>query len=114
MDDALVVGVLQRLTDRWNDGERLLRRQRSFLEHIAEIHPVHVFHYDVVEPVGFAEIMDRHDVRVVHLRQGLGFPFEAFCESRIAVPLACQHLDRHDAVERLLPRLVNDAHTAAP
>ena len=112
VDHALFMGVLQGLTYRRHDRQRLLRVHFSVLQQVAQIYPVDIFHDEVVKPVGFTKIVNGHDVGVAHLCQKLGLALETPGKVDVSLPLTGQHLDGHHPVERLLTRLVDDPHTA--
>ena len=57
--------------------------------------------------------VDRHDVGVVQLGRRLGLAAEALHRLGRQSQAGGEHLERHLAVERDLPRLVDDAHAAA-
>ena len=49
VDYAVLVRVLQRLADGWNDGQRLLGREAAGAHRLPEIHAVHELHEEEVE-----------------------------------------------------------------
>ena len=74
--------------------------------------PLDVFHRIVLMPVVFADLVDRHDMRMIQVRGGLGLgakPLHVAAGGEVAGE---DHLERHRAVERHLPRLVDDPHAA--
>ena len=113
MDDALVVGELQRLANLRHDGQRLLRRDLPRLQQLAQVHAVHEFHQQVIEPVRLAEVVDRDDVRVVQPGQRLGLARNRSANFGSASCLRRQDLQRHQPVQLGLAGLVNHAHAAA-
>ena len=54
---------------------------------VAAIDAVHKFHQEIEQAVGLAELVERDDVRMIELGQGLGFAGETFGESRISAGL---------------------------
>ena len=64
------------------------------------------------EPWSPAEVVDRHDGRVVHLGDELGLALEALLELGRQVARRDQ-LDRDVAVEQRIAGAVDDAHAAA-
>ncbi len=76
MDDALVVGFLQRLGDLQGDRQRLVDRHRSVLQPLRE-----VFTFDELErekgvPVGLFEPVDGGDIRMIQGREQMGLAAE--------------------------------------
>ena len=112
MDDALVVGELKRVADLRHDGQRLARRDASGLQQLPQVHAVHEFHQEEKKAVGLAEFVQRDDAGMIQLRQRLGFAGEAFGERGVIADAGRKNLERDDAVQFLLPRLVNRAHAA--
>jgi hypothetical protein len=56
--------------------------------------------------------MDRHDVRMAQLGGGLSLAGEPFPDVLLERQLGGKHLDRHPALQPLVPRPVDDAHAA--
>jgi hypothetical protein len=71
------------------------------------------FHAEELLAVVFADLVDRDDVRVVQVGRRLGFGLEAL-EFGFGGELAgANHLQRDDAVEGPVARLIDDPHAAA-
>ena len=71
VNDAAIVGVLQRFAEGRNDGERLLLWKSPLVEHLAEIGAVDEFHDDPGEALRLAEVVDGDDPGVHEASQGL-------------------------------------------
>ena len=112
VDDALVVGELQRVANLRHDGQRLARRNAAGVEQLPQVHAVHEFHEEIKQAVRPAEFVNRHDAGMIELRQRLGFAGEAFGKRGVVADAGRQNFQRDDAVQFLLPRLVNRAHAA--
>ena len=69
VDDAPVVGELQRVAQRRHDGQRLFRRELSRAQKLAQIHAVHKFHEQEIKSARLAEVIDGDDVRMVQARR---------------------------------------------
>ena len=113
MDDAPVVGELQRVAQRRHDGQRLFRREFSHAQELPQIHAVHKFHEQIIKTARLSEVVNGDDVGMVQGGQRLRLARETFGELRFPHALRCEEFQRHQAVQRLLPRLVNHAHAAA-
>src|SRR5262249_42875299 len=111
VDDAFVVGELEDFTDLRDDFEGLAGRQSAGAFELAEVKAVHEFHDEVGEAVHLAELVDSDDVRVVELGEGAGFAVETFGETGAAGGLG-EDFEGDDAVEGILPGLVDGAHAA--
>ena len=77
-----------------------------------EISAVDQLHAEVMMAFVLADLVDRHDVRMIQVRRGLRFhpePLEILGRRESAGP---DHLQRQDAVQADLPGLVDDPHTA--
>src|SRR5207253_1938265 len=73
----------------------------------------HERHDEIRQPVLLAGREDRHDVRMVELRDRAGLAMEAFAQPVAGEGLRREHLDGHGPPEGLLQRLEDDAHAAA-
>jgi len=100
-----------RFVPRWRHGSgwRLTqlgdnRAQRGSLD---ELHRV------VVRPVLLPSGVDGHDIGVMELRGGFGFTPKPNHRLRTQAQGAGKHLQRHLAVQRNLPRLVDNSHPPA-
>ncbi len=111
MDDALLVGRLQRFGDLPRDGDRLLDRQRTLLQSLRQGRPLDELHDQRLRAIRFLEAEDRGDVRVVKLRQELGLALEPAQEVVVVGERLRQHLDGHLALE---PRVGGAPHLAHP
>ncbi len=70
-------------------------------------------HGEVVQPLGLADLEDRHDVRVVERGDGLGLVFETEHVVLGGEPAFEDHLQRDEAAGFELPRTVDDPHASA-
>jgi hypothetical protein len=116
MDDAPLVGELQRLAYLRHNGQRLLGRDSPGLQQLAQRQPIHILHEEVMVTTCFSEVVNRDDVRVIEPGQGAGFLLKARGEFRVrdaSVPAASQNLQRHETVELRLARFIDRAHAAA-
>jgi len=95
-------------------GHRCNSACPHLLNDVIDRRPVDQFHGVEVDAVLFAGGVDRHDVAVVQAGGGLGLAVEALHRGGGQARPRGQDLQRHPAVERGLPRLVDDAHAAAP
>ena len=121
MDDAFVVGELERLADLRDDGQRLLGREPAGLLDLPQVPAVHEFHDQVMQRAAgawaarrgdLAEVMHGDDVGMVQARQGAGFAVEPLGKARVAGGGGRQDLQRHQAVQAGLARLIDGAHAA--
>ena len=110
MNDPLVVGVLQGITDLRYDSQRFARRHTPGFEQTAQVYAVHELHEDEEQPVGLTEFVQRNDARMIELGQRLGLASEALRKGRIAADAGRENLEGDDAVERLLPGFVDSPH----
>lgn len=63
--------------------------------------------------VGGAHLIERQDARVIEVGECIDLHLEALPHVVACVVEGQQHLDRHLAVRLLLPRAIDNAHTAA-
>ena len=75
--------------------------------------PVHVAHDEVDQSLALADRVDGHDVGVGQLGGRLGLAGEPLPDVLLEGQLRRQHLDRHPALEALVPGAVDHPHAAA-
>ncbi len=63
--DALLMGVLQGLTDCGHNRQRLLRRELPRLQQLPQAQPIGKLHEQVIQAIGLAEVIDGDNVRVI-------------------------------------------------
>ena len=112
VDDAPPMGVVNRPGHLLDQPGSLARRQWAVLDLGREAVALDEAHREVVLPRVFAHFVDRHDAGMIELGRGLGFGAEPLNLPRRRQPAGQDHLQGDEAVERLLPRLEDDAHAA--
>ncbi len=113
VNDALLVRVVDGLGHLPGHLQRERHRQSSLLiQQRPETLAVYEVHREVVLAFELADVVDGHDVRVSQSGDGLGLEIEPAYHLLGGGVAAEQHFQRHDAVESLLSRFVNDAHSA--
>ena len=113
MDDAALVGSLQRTGHVDDDAERDVERQTPVaLEDPLQILPVHELHDDEVDALVGAGVVDRRDVRVVKRGRGTSFLAEARDELGIGCEAGAEDLHRHAAIEQIVVCPVDECHAA--
>ena len=99
MQQARLVGVIERVKDGDDDRERTLRRERSgALEQLAERHAVDERHGIVGESFAFTDEVDRQDVGVLELGRRAGLPLEALERAGGPGDVRPQHLHGEPAL----------------
>ena len=106
------MGVLEGVANLRHDGQGLARRDPAGAQQLAQAHPVHVLHQEIVNPVRLAELVERDDVRMIQPGQRLGLAGEPFGERRVLPDAGRQDLEGDQAVEFLLAGLIDGAHAA--
>ena len=99
MDDAVAVRLVERVRDLGCDLRRLIQRQRAFLEASGERLPIQAWHDQKMRAVGFADVVDAADVRMLERRDGARLALEARAEVRVAGDFGREDLDRDAAIE---------------
>ena len=112
MDDALVVGLLERLGDLPGDLERLVERDGAPREALLEVLALDQLEGEEGLAVGFLEPVDGGDVRVVERGEQMRLALEAPQAVGVLGHLRRQDLDRDVAVEVRVGRAVDLAHPA--
>ena len=99
MDDAALVGVLQRVGDFGGDADRFVEGQRALpRQSLGQRFPLHVAHHIVEEPIHFVGFEQRHNVRVRESGGELDFALEPLA-AEVRLRGRGQDLDRYFATE---------------
>ncbi len=112
VDHALPVRGAQGVRDLRGDRQRLLQRQRPFLQALRERLPGEVLHHEEHLALVIADVVERADVRVVQAGDGLRLALEASAAFGVGTEFGQQNLDRDRAVEPRVAGLVDLAHPA--
>ena len=112
MRDALPVRLVERVGDLDRDLQRLVERQRPFLEARGQRLAVEMRHDQVVRAIDAADVVDAADVGMVQGRDGASLALEAGPHIGIASDVARQDLDRDRAIEPRVAGPVDLAHAA--
>jgi len=115
VNESLSVRILQRIADLADRVECSDHVEPARVNEVVQIHPIDIFHDDVVMTARrLAIVKDLNDVRVIQLGHGIGLAFKARFKRRVRPQLRRQQLDRHRPVQGLLDSLVNRAHSPRP
>ena len=112
MEDAFVVGVLEGFADARDDGEGLGGVDGAGAHGLAEVDAVDVFHEEVEEGAGLAEVVDGDDVWVVEFGEGAAFAGEAFGEGGLFGEGLGEDFEGDEAIEFWLAGFVDETHAA--
>jgi hypothetical protein len=113
VEDAALVGVVDRPGERLHQPGRARRRQGRAVEFLVEAAAVRVLHDKERPAGGFADLVDLDDVRVLQAGRRLGLDLEPGPFLGPGVGARQDHLQGRQAVEARLPGPVDDAHAAA-
>jgi hypothetical protein len=111
MDDAALVGVLDRLSDALDQLGRPPRRQGAVAEGVGQAAAGDQLQRQERLPAGLAGLVDLDDVRVLERGDGLGLDPEPRPLRRAGAGPQ-DHLQSHRPPQPSLPGLVDDAHAA--
>ena len=115
MDDAAFVRVGECVRHFEQDSPRLARRQRALrVQTHREVFAVDQRHDEVDDPVAFVDAVDRDDVRMAQLRRGLRLTQESRPDLGAEGELGRKDLDRDQALQPAIARLVHDPHPTPP
>ncbi len=122
MDHAMLMGELERLTNFRHDGQCLLRLDSALSEQLAQARTIHVFHHEVVKRLRcgrrrdagatLPEVMHGDDVGMAQPSQSLGFAEKPLGELGVCAPFRRENLERNEAIQFWLARLIDGAHAA--
>ncbi len=113
VDDAAGVAVIERVGDLRPDVEHVAEAQRPLAQKLAEVRVREHRHDEEERSLVPPEVVDRHDGRVVHLRDDLGFPLESLLGVLREIP-GRDELHGDVAVQDRILRAIDDTHPAAP
>jgi len=106
-----------RRVNRFGDGLHVRRgflgSERFVPDQLRQVLPVHIFHREVMLAGGTTDFEDRNDIRMFEAGGRLGFDAEALDERITGQFAKEEQLDRDDAVQVFLPRLIDNSHSAA-
>src|SRR5262249_19263477 len=108
---AVLVCVLQRCADLWQEVEDVTVRDRLLSDHSPEAKSGHVFHDEIVQIARLAAVEDANDVRVRQPGQRPRLVEEAPLRIRVVSEIRTNDLDGYFAIEERLSALVNDSHS---
>ena len=112
MDDALAMRLVERVGDLDGDLQRLVERERPFLEARGQRLALEMRHDQVVRAIDAADVVDAADVGMVQRGDRPGLALEACPRIGIAGDVARQDLDGDRAIEARVAGLVDLAHPA--
>ena len=113
MNYTFSVGGFQSAANLEHDSGRLLGRKLAlFNQQLTEVPALHEVHGDELDSVGLSEIINANDVFMRDLAGENQFLLEAAEDFRIFREFRADELERNNAVEFLVARLVYCAHAA--
>ena len=112
MDDAFVVGELERFADLGDDGQGLLGGEAAGMLDLAQVAAIHELHHEVMQVARPPKVMDGDDVGVAQAGQRTGFAVEPLGKPRVTGCGRGQDLQRHQPVQGRLARFIDSAHAA--
>ena len=113
MQDAALMGVVDRLGDGLEITGRAPGRQRLVAHQPRQALPLDVVHHEEVPALVDAHLVDGDDVRMVQTRRRNGLGAEPLDQVRTGARPEGHHLDRDHAVQAALPGAIDHAHAAA-
>ena len=112
VDDALLVGGFERLSNLLGDGQGFVKRDRPLLDAIRQRRPFDQFEDQRPNALGLRQPVDAPDVGVVQRGEDLGFPLEPRQAVGVGGERLGEHLERHVPVELGVAGLPDFAHPA--
>ena len=83
MDHAVAMGVIERAGNLDGIAQRLIQRQRPFLQPLRERIAFQILHHQVIDVVLLADIVERADMRVIQAGNRAGLTLEALAQLRL-------------------------------
>ena len=113
VEDLVVVGVGQSIAELHAQIDRPLRWNGTLVNDLMQRRTFDPLHHQIeMTTAGEAEIIHRHDVRLVHFRHRPSFALEALGEFRLHSEFRRQNFDRYRPVQAPLLRFVNGSHAS--
>src|SRR5262249_24512964 len=112
MEDAVQMGMMHRAGDGGQQASGSSAVTLEARQLAIETASVDELHREVWPAVMLTDFVDRHDVRMIQLCDRLRLEAEPLPLDRRGLAAAADHLERDDAVETFLPRVVDHAHAA--
>ena len=112
VQDAFRVRVGEAVAHLADDPRRPFRRQPPLADDNLETPPGHKFHHEVRLAALVAEIIHRHDVRMVQPRHRLRFACEPFEKFGVPGQFPREDFQGHQPIERNLACPIDRAHSA--
>jgi len=113
MDNAAAVGVTQAPHDLRDKVQGFPPIQLAAFFHVLlEGNPVNQLHDDILGVAALGDVIDRHNVGMRKLRHSLRLRVKTAAEVLILGQAALEDLNRHQAVQPVTLRLVDDGHAA--
>ncbi len=113
MNDALVVSRLHGSGQRLHQRRRFPNRQRRTIQLLVQAAAAAEFQGEEGLALVFADLMDLHDVGMLQTGDRFRLDLEAGQIRLAGVTAGQDHLQGDEAMEFVLPGLVDDAHAAA-
>lgn len=111
VDNASLVGMVQRRADAIQDMSCLGDGKRPFLQPVGQGAATHVAHHQIWLPVIFAEVIYWHDGGVFQCGNGPGFALKPAAEGGVVQEFAGQHFDGHIAPKHGVVGQENGSHS---
>ena len=112
MDDALLMRLLQGLSDFCSNLQNLIERQRAFRQALGESLAFEILHDQEVGAVLRADVVKRADIRMLQRGNGFGLALHALLQFRVSGEMRRQNLDGDGAVEASVLGAIDLAHAA--
>ncbi len=113
VDDPLAVRRLERRGDLGSEPQGLIDGEQPSGEAFCKGLPLEQFHHQVLDAVLVAHVVERADVRVRQLGDGLRLPLEPLPDLGALGETRRQHLDRDRPLEPRVSRFVDLPHPAS-
>src|SRR3954452_14321773 len=112
MNDALSMGLVERIGNFTADSKGLKKRHRSTTDPVGEGFALEILHHQEIDARMTTDVVEHADVRVIQVRNRFGFAFESGLEVEAASNVGGQHLDSHRPAQACVGRFVDLTHAA--
>jgi hypothetical protein len=113
MRDPFAVRLIERISNLYGVLQHLLDRQRALRQPCGERFPFDVFHYEIVNSVLMANVMESADVRMIQAGDCSRFSLKSLAQFQVTGMVIWEDLDGNDSVKTGIAGAVDLAHPAS-
>jgi hypothetical protein len=110
--DTLAVRLVQRVGNLDGELQYLLYRQRTFLQPLRQRLAFQILHYEEINSVLMADVVEDADVWMIQAGDGLCFALKSLAQLGTIGKMRRQNFDGNNAIQTRIPGFINLAYSA--